>query len=121
METESANNNNDFSVDLEEPEEPNTGMIAPGALTREAPYSSRFPGCTPKNLKKRRQTVIATCLMLGAGLIMLCVGAGLATQSETMQSAGIALLVIGSLCALPGSYSAYMLYKVVTAVLSSRS
>ncbi len=53
--------------------------------------------------------------LLVGGFILVCIGAGLATQSDTYKSVGIALLVIGGLAFLPGSYAGFLLWKAFRA------
>ena len=94
----------DFSIDAESDEvaRHDTKMLEGG---------ERCPGCTPKNLEKKRRTIFVSCALVLAGLTLLIVGAVLVTQ--TLQtSAGIALCVIGGLCFLPGAYTGFILIQV---------
>ncbi len=48
--------NNDFSVDLEDPEQAdNSGAVQGGVETASPPTARYFPGWTPKNIKKKAQ------------------------------------------------------------------
>ncbi len=94
----------DFSIDAEADEQEQHDTHA----LEERPMC---PGCTPKNLEKKRRTIFVSCALVVAGLVLLIVGAVLMTQ--TLQfSAGVALVVIGGLCFLPGAYTGFILIQV---------
>ncbi len=77
----------DFSIDAEADEQESHD-------TKALEERQRCPGCTPKNLEKKRRTIFVSCALILAGIVLLIVGAVLVTQTGQF-SAGVALVVIG--------------------------
>lgn len=92
----------DFSIDAEDDNVQHD--------TTDVEASPRFPGWTPKNIEKKRRTIFAAVALIVSGLILLIIGLILAL-STAQFSAGVALIVIGCLCFVPGSYISFMLFK----------
>lgn len=95
----------DFSIDAEDGSD---GRVHNTQALEEA---QRCPGCTPKNLEKKRRTIFASFALVVAGVVLLVAGAVLTTQT-TQFAAGVALIVIGALCFLPGAYTSFLLIQV---------
>ena len=96
----------DFSVDAEDfPDTHDTADL-------EAPQSvsSYFPGYTPKNVERRKKTIFAAVALILSGVLLLVIGLILVLATAQF-SAGVALIVIGCLCFIPGSYVSFILYK----------
>ena len=94
----------DFSIDAE------SGEVEDHD-TREVENAQYCPGFTPKVLEKKKRTIFVSLALILSGVILLIVGAVLITKSEQF-SAGVALVVIGALCFIPGAYTSFILINV---------
>lgn len=94
----------DFSIDAEAEEVDDHD-------TREVERAQHCPGFTPKVLEKKKRTIFVSIALIVSGIILLIVGAVLITKSDQF-SAGVALVVIGALCFIPGAYTSFILVNV---------
>ena len=103
----------DFSIDAEADEQGQHD-------THELEERQRCPGCTPKNLEKKRRTIFVSCALVLAGAVLLIVGAVLVAETGQF-SAGVALVVIGGKGASVHAGFCSQLFSLSSNLLSSWS
>ena len=69
--------------------------------------------CCTRKWKRKQKTLVAAIVLFSIGLLLIIIGGALVAKGE-QSSVGIAVLVIGCLLFIPGSYSTFLFYKAYT-------